>query len=60
MSSRFNEFARYRKLRYGCDDCVAIAKKIVNVKFPAITASNAPGNKRNGKVWPMPDVPRLL
>ncbi len=37
-------------MRCGCDDCVAIAKKFVNVKFPTNPAGNALGNKKNGKV----------
>jgi hypothetical protein len=49
MSGPFNEFARYHKLRCGCDDCVAIAKKFVNVNFPTIVASNSLGNKAEWK-----------
>jgi hypothetical protein len=60
MSRPFGKFVRYRKLRCGCDDCVAIAEKFVNVKFPTITAGNDLGNKRNGKRCATPDVARML
>src|SRR5262245_50747180 len=51
IGSPFNELSRLRKMRCGCDDCVAIAKKFVNVKFPTIIQLESAWHAKGMESW---------